>query len=136
MTPTPAAPAATEPQAAHAADFIAAQDREVRCWRVLPNGPGFVAVRYPPVDPDLSEARPADAVIETHPFDNVAVAKSYIRFRSTLAALEPWIEASQPRAVPLPPRPKVRHLRAGHDFPCALHKGPKGDCDPSNCRCN
>ena len=26
-------------------------------------------------------------------------------------------------------------IRAGHDFPCCLHKGPKGNCQPWNCRC-
>lgn len=26
-------------------------------------------------------------------------------------------------------------IRAGHDFPCALHKGPKGDCQPWTCKC-
>lgn len=25
--------------------------------------------------------------------------------------------------------------RAGHDFPCALHRGPAGDCNEHNCRC-
>jgi hypothetical protein len=29
----------------------------------------------------------------------------------------------------------VVKLRAGHDFPCAIHKGPKGDCSERNCRC-
>ena len=24
---------------------------------------------------------------------------------------------------------------AGHDFPCALHKGPAGNCQPWTCRC-
>ena len=26
-------------------------------------------------------------------------------------------------------------LTAGLDFPCALHKGPAGDCNETNCRC-
>lgn len=25
--------------------------------------------------------------------------------------------------------------RAGYDFPCALHKGPKGPCNARNCKC-
>lgn len=29
----------------------------------------------------------------------------------------------------------VKGLRAGKDFPCALHRGPKGDCNANNCKC-
>jgi hypothetical protein len=25
--------------------------------------------------------------------------------------------------------------RAGYGYPCALHKGPLGDCNEQNCRC-
>lgn len=36
-----------------------------------------------------------------------------------------------------PARPRVSmNQRAGVDFPCALHKGPAGDCDETNCRCH
>ena len=30
---------------------------------------------------------------------------------------------------------KIGKVRAGHDFPCCLHKGPAGNCSPWNCRC-
>lgn len=29
----------------------------------------------------------------------------------------------------------VKKLRAGHDFPCAIHRGPAGDCNEWNCKC-
>lgn len=31
--------------------------------------------------------------------------------------------------------PEIKKLRAGYDFPCALHRGPKGDCNEVNCKC-
>jgi hypothetical protein len=30
---------------------------------------------------------------------------------------------------------KAMTVRAGFDFPCAIHRGPAGDCNKRNCRC-
>jgi hypothetical protein len=132
MTPKHDASGAQDALARHATEFILEQDREVRRWRLLPNGPGVLAVRYPDVDPDVAELAPGDTVIETHPLDTAEAGKTFIRWRSTLLALAPFVRPS----TPVPTLPRVRHKRAGYDFPCALHKGPAGDCNEQNCRCN
>jgi hypothetical protein len=107
MTPkpdTPDAPDALDKALAPAASrFILAQDAEVRRWRVLPNGTGVLAVRYPDVDPDLAEMRSEDTVIETYPFDTAELAKTFIRWRSTVAAMRPLAVLEKA------PVPKARH---------------------------
>lgn len=55
----------------------------------------------------------------------------------TRAATKAWFDKAvaeglvKTRIVSVTPR----RMRAGYDFPCALHRGPAGDCNERNCRC-
>ena len=61
----------------------------------------------------------------------MAIALDAIRKQHVATAvLQALIAAGWRPPLEMPP---VK--RAGHDFPCALHRGPAGDCTEQNCRC-
>lgn len=64
-----------------------------------------------------------DVTAETTP-EHRTQAKAWFDKLVAEGTLKPSLDPITPRRV-----------RAGYDFPCALHRGPAGDCNEHNCRC-